>query len=268
MRLKDDDECRANTHECDPHATCANDVVGSYSCYCRSGYIDEVGDGRTCTDIDECETGDYAECPDDKICFNTPGSYACVLDTEPPSQSPSTPYPSGTPTGEFDKCNQILTSPAGNWCGIDGTPFGCSCDNTCAATDNCCWDYRNACAPFVDNTAVAVFQTSTVDVKFVAGGGNERNDASGILRCNGQFLARGVSNGCGFNLAFSTFGGNSHALTCDCITLEMIERVDGIFEAPASIEVYYNGIKALGLSDGNGLPFAMGTYSLDCSRFS
>ena len=175
MRLKDDDECRANTHECDPHATCANDVVGSYSCYCRSGYIDEVGDGRTCTDIDECETGDYAECPDDKICFNTPGSYACVLDTEPPSQSPSTPYPSGTPTGEFDKCNQILTSPAGNWCGIDGTPFGCSCDNTCAATDNCCWDYRNACAPFVDNTAVAVFQTSTVDVKFVAGGGNERN---------------------------------------------------------------------------------------------
>ena len=38
------DECAAGEHECNEHAMC-NNTVGSYSCYCQSGY---KGDGTNC----------------------------------------------------------------------------------------------------------------------------------------------------------------------------------------------------------------------------
>ena len=47
----DVDECLLKTHLCDPFASCSN-TFGSYSCQCNDGFI---GDGNTCSDIDECQ---------------------------------------------------------------------------------------------------------------------------------------------------------------------------------------------------------------------
>jgi hypothetical protein len=58
---------------CDPAATCADDGMGGVTCTCPAGYM---GDGHSCTDIDECATG-AATCDANATCSNTPGSYDC-----------------------------------------------------------------------------------------------------------------------------------------------------------------------------------------------
>ena len=59
-----------------PHAgqvTCTN-TPGSYLCgACPSGY---VGDGRLCTDVDECQIANGG-CDPLAACVNTPGAYSC-----------------------------------------------------------------------------------------------------------------------------------------------------------------------------------------------
>ena len=69
----DFDECAFDRHTCDRQfGRCVN-VEGSYSCECREGY---QGDGRTCTEMDECELGED-DCSDNAQCINTIGSFAC-----------------------------------------------------------------------------------------------------------------------------------------------------------------------------------------------
>ena len=50
------DECTDDAHQCNEHAMC-NNTVGSYSCYCQSGY---KGDGTNCQG--KCHTIDGVEC--------------------------------------------------------------------------------------------------------------------------------------------------------------------------------------------------------------
>ena len=50
----DQNECTSEVHDCPVNAACNNNV-GSYTCTCNPGYEDINGDGRTCTDINECE---------------------------------------------------------------------------------------------------------------------------------------------------------------------------------------------------------------------
>ncbi|XP_028325377.1 fibrillin-1 isoform X2 [Gouania willdenowi] len=69
--------CVPPSSQCDPpcHAQglCHRSPV-RYQCVCDLGYI---GDGLTCLDIDECQSGNI--CPDNETdCLNIPGSYACV----------------------------------------------------------------------------------------------------------------------------------------------------------------------------------------------
>ncbi|MFT3766506.1 MAG: calcium-binding EGF-like domain-containing protein [Minicystis sp.] len=45
------DECANGTAQCDPNADCV-DTPAYYTCVCKAGY---QGDGKTCTDIDECQ---------------------------------------------------------------------------------------------------------------------------------------------------------------------------------------------------------------------
>ncbi|RUS84658.1 hypothetical protein EGW08_007578, partial [Elysia chlorotica] len=67
--------CRLFCHshdDCDwPRAECnANN-----NCECIPGY---TGDGRTCTDVDECLTGAATDCSVNATCVNTDGAYDCV----------------------------------------------------------------------------------------------------------------------------------------------------------------------------------------------
>uniref|UniRef100_A0A8C6TD52 Nidogen 1b n=1 Tax=Neogobius melanostomus TaxID=47308 RepID=A0A8C6TD52_9GOBI len=59
--------------DCDvtERAQCTYSGGSSYSCSCRHGYR---GDGRRCTDVDECEA---APCHREALCSNTPGSFSC-----------------------------------------------------------------------------------------------------------------------------------------------------------------------------------------------
>ncbi|KAL9957479.1 hypothetical protein ACROYT_G039117 [Oculina patagonica] len=46
------DQCTNGKHSCDVNAVC-NNTRGSYNCTCKDGFY---GDGKNCTDIDECST--------------------------------------------------------------------------------------------------------------------------------------------------------------------------------------------------------------------
>ncbi|XP_047452656.1 fibulin-7-like [Mugil cephalus] len=54
---------------------CVN-TPGSFHCFCPAGY-DLALDGRSCTDIDECETQMH-NCTADQMCVNTFGGFQCV----------------------------------------------------------------------------------------------------------------------------------------------------------------------------------------------
>ena len=73
-RCVDTNECNATPGPCHPNAACTN-TAGSFTCACKNGYS---GDGKVCTDVDECAAGGGASCLADKAnCVNTQGSYAC-----------------------------------------------------------------------------------------------------------------------------------------------------------------------------------------------
>nr|XP_058971268.1 uromodulin-like [Pocillopora verrucosa] len=71
MVNEDMDECKFNISDCDVNANCTN-TFGSYKCTCKVGYI---GDGRSCSDIDECK-GNHS-CHVNAACMNTLGSHVC-----------------------------------------------------------------------------------------------------------------------------------------------------------------------------------------------
>ncbi|KAL1505440.1 hypothetical protein ABEB36_005009 [Hypothenemus hampei] len=66
----------AKGHFCHSNATCRN-LQTTFACQCDSGFR---GDGRMCTDIDECQQEGGREghhCHSNTRCVNTPGSYEC-----------------------------------------------------------------------------------------------------------------------------------------------------------------------------------------------
>ena len=73
---KDIKECNTTiTHDCDPRATCKDDIPGSFSCQCNKGFNGTgIGD-RGCSDIDECTIDQ--PCENDSKCNNTRGSFNC-----------------------------------------------------------------------------------------------------------------------------------------------------------------------------------------------
>ena len=58
---------RTGAPACGANAVCAN-KPGAYTCTCSTGY---AGDGKVCTDIDECANG-TAGCDTNAACANKP----------------------------------------------------------------------------------------------------------------------------------------------------------------------------------------------------
>jgi hypothetical protein len=76
LSCADNDECTANTHNCDSNAVCAN-TAGSFTCACSAGYS---GTGVSCADNDEC-TANTHNCDANAVCTNTAGSFTCACST-------------------------------------------------------------------------------------------------------------------------------------------------------------------------------------------
>ena len=74
---------------CDVNANCTNEI-GSYRCSCKAGF---TGDGRTCSDIQECSQTPHV-CAHPARCIELPGSFSCVC-------------PSGSTDGE--RCSVTST---------------------------------------------------------------------------------------------------------------------------------------------------------------
>ena len=89
----DIDECSEGVNQCSENSTCTN-TIGSYQCFCFSGYRDE-GMGYVCTgkwnicvffylissfllEIDECLND---PCDSNATCTNTARSYICECNT-------------------------------------------------------------------------------------------------------------------------------------------------------------------------------------------
>ncbi|XP_068831647.1 EGF-containing fibulin-like extracellular matrix protein 1 isoform X3 [Capricornis sumatraensis] len=70
LNCEDIDECRTSSYLC--QYQCVNEP-GKFSCMCPQGY--QVVRGRTCQDINECETTN--ECREDEMCWNYHGGFRC-----------------------------------------------------------------------------------------------------------------------------------------------------------------------------------------------
>ncbi|XP_018516001.1 LOW QUALITY PROTEIN: fibulin-7-like [Lates calcarifer] len=74
----DIDECRLFPLG-QPGRLCVHQCVntpGSFHCFCPAGY-DLARDGRSCTDMDECENRMH-NCTSNQVCVNTYGGFQCV----------------------------------------------------------------------------------------------------------------------------------------------------------------------------------------------
>ncbi|MET0592506.1 MAG: EGF domain-containing protein [Polyangiaceae bacterium] len=58
---------------CDPNATCEETATDAV-CTCSAGF---TGDGKSCTDVDECAAPGGSDCSPQAECINRPGSYSC-----------------------------------------------------------------------------------------------------------------------------------------------------------------------------------------------
>jgi len=68
--FSDIDECSADVSVCDVNAVCQN-TFGSYICSCKAGF---TGDGKNCTDIDECESN---PCHNSGTCTDRVNGFIC-----------------------------------------------------------------------------------------------------------------------------------------------------------------------------------------------
>ncbi|XP_038634628.1 uncharacterized protein nid2a isoform X4 [Scyliorhinus canicula] len=74
LRPETANPCQDGRHSCDERAQCFPINEREHVCKCAPGY---QGDGKVCTDIDECADIGSHECGEHTDCINVPGSYGC-----------------------------------------------------------------------------------------------------------------------------------------------------------------------------------------------
>ncbi|XP_073897636.1 pro-epidermal growth factor isoform X5 [Castor canadensis] len=72
IMVSDQDDCAPE--RCGGHARCVSEGEEAATCQCLNGF---AGDGKLCSDIDECEMGSTVCPPASSKCINTEGSYVC-----------------------------------------------------------------------------------------------------------------------------------------------------------------------------------------------
>ncbi|XP_006755296.1 PREDICTED: pro-epidermal growth factor [Myotis davidii] len=90
IMVSDEDDC--SPVRCGPHSQCVSEGEVA-TCQCLRGF---AGDGKVCSDIDECELGVHT-CGENSTCTNTEGNYTCLCASslsEPQRSCPDSTPPS------------------------------------------------------------------------------------------------------------------------------------------------------------------------------
>ncbi|XP_067049216.1 fibrillin-1-like [Acropora muricata] len=74
IQCEDMNECLLDT--CGSNSIC-NNTRGSFRCKCKPGFQSTSGDGKDCSDINECNDTSLFSCPNRAECVNLQGSYTC-----------------------------------------------------------------------------------------------------------------------------------------------------------------------------------------------
>ncbi|CAM4728078.1 unnamed protein product [Leuciscus chuanchicus] len=69
----EENACFTGRHGCDTNAVCRPGQGNQFTCDCATGF---TGDGRTCSDIDECRETPQI-CGPNAVCNNQPGTFRC-----------------------------------------------------------------------------------------------------------------------------------------------------------------------------------------------
>ncbi|XP_065195321.1 fibrillin-3-like, partial [Sycon ciliatum] len=119
------DPCLRQGRTCDSRASCtpnpstaatSTSTASTYSCICPTGY---VGDGYTCDDENECQSGTH-QCPVlGADCSNFEGSYSCSC------QAGFTG--NGTSCENIDECIEVQTCPRTSNCMDSNGSYACHC---------------------------------------------------------------------------------------------------------------------------------------------
>ena len=114
------DECATGAHNCDPNAVCT-DTNGGFECACSAGF---EGDGRVCTDVDECATNNGG-CA--QVCNNAAGTFACACNDGYVLNADS------ASCDDVDECSGVDCGPGGACTEADGETVAGQYTCTCAA---------------------------------------------------------------------------------------------------------------------------------------
>ena len=78
-RCNDYNECAEMEKPCLLDSLKCKNTIGTYICECSPGFVydDDVNDGQTCVNLNECEVN-ADKCDDNQYCVDTIGSYRCM----------------------------------------------------------------------------------------------------------------------------------------------------------------------------------------------
>ncbi|XP_068245838.1 signal peptide, CUB and EGF-like domain-containing protein 1 isoform X4 [Palaemon carinicauda] len=129
----DNDVCRTGHHRCDSHAVCKS-FKRFHRCSCRDGW---EGNGRTCTDVDECRLRNGG-CV--HVCINALGSYTCACHRgfEPHPLDPRNCQDVDECATDNGGCQHLCTNTLGSYTCTCRKGFVLSTDgHSCVVSDAC-----------------------------------------------------------------------------------------------------------------------------------
>lgn len=143
------DPCVNNNGGCASTALCSVGGDGSAICTCKAGYS---GNGKSCSDIDECKNP-VPVCAAGKTCTNTPGGYTCGC--------PAGFTGDGTTCTDINECaNGTAGCASTATCTNTQGSFSCTCKSGYSGNGKVCTDI-NECAVGLAGCATSTQATCT-----------------------------------------------------------------------------------------------------------